>query len=337
MSKFLSKVVILHIIALYISLSSSLVVNNIKSPLLKIKRQPFAPISIYKNSRNVYNPLSPIRYGSYEDSGRGPSLKLIISGIILTFGIFGFGFLTPITNMMKQFSAEQQGKVSNVELKKSASEPNRGALTSLTKREINEKLAQVPIFFAIGNDGAIYTSDGVGLFFINKNDADEYAKKNNLKVSATSLDNVYYTLIVKKTKIASYINDVAKNADFSATYKLVPSKDELAFTTAEWKESHPDDIPLFRIPKLAFSKEEGLELPLFTRQEDCLSAYSRLQESQKKDSEVSDATPTVQVLSLIDLVNRFSVGGFEGRAFEIYPDMDAIEQARALMGSPAAN
>jgi len=75
---------------------------------------------------------------------------------------------------------------------------------------------------------------------------------------------------------------------------------------------------------------------LFTRQEDALTAYSKLQESKKKESDVSTTPPTIQVLSLIDLINRFSVGGFEGRAFEIYPDMDAIEQARELM-SPSSN
>jgi len=162
----------------------------------------FSPTVIHRGSGNgvIFKTLSPLRYGSYEDSGRGPSLKVIISGLVLTFGIFGFGFMTPISNMLKQFSAEQQGKVSNVELKKSSSEPNRGAMTSLTKREINEKLAQVPIFYAVGKDGAISTSDGIGLFFVNKNDADEFAKNNNLKVSATSLDNVYYTLIVKKLR-----------------------------------------------------------------------------------------------------------------------------------------
>jgi hypothetical protein len=52
-------------------------------------------------------------------------------------------------------------------IKSDAGESKRGAKTKLTKREINNKLAQVPVFYAVKN-GVIFTKDGSGYLFAEK-------------------------------------------------------------------------------------------------------------------------------------------------------------------------
>ena len=46
-----------------------------------------------------------------------------------------------------------------------------GAMTRLTRREISNKLAQVPVFYAVGTNGGIFTDQNVGLIFFDKTDA----------------------------------------------------------------------------------------------------------------------------------------------------------------------
>ena len=101
---------------------------------------------------------------------------------------------------------------------------------------------------------------------------------------------------------------------------------------SDWLEKHPDDIPLFRIAKLAFNKGEVMEFPLFTRKEDALTSYNRLQEMKKVQN--NDESPEIGVTSVKDILSLWSTGGLEGRALEIYPSIDAIENARNIMGLP---
>jgi hypothetical protein len=149
-------------------------------------------------------------------------------------------------------------------------------------------------------------------------DADAYAKSlpsESLSVKATALDDAFYTLIQKKTKLSSFVEGVAAGADPSATYLLQPSLLQMQNVPEEWKQTHtPNDVPLFRVSTLAFSKSEGLEFPLFTRKEDAIAAFERLQSSKKAEDPSSTVKQAeLQVTSILDLVQLFSMGGFEGR------------------------
>jgi len=53
-------------------------------------------------------------------------------------------------------------------------------MTRLTRREINNKLSQLPVFYASADGLGVYTKDGEGFFFADKNDADIFA--NSQKV-----------------------------------------------------------------------------------------------------------------------------------------------------------
>ena len=123
----------------------------------------------------------------------------------------------------------------------------------------------------------------------------------------------------------------------------MPSPAQVAFTSDAWRTGHGEnDIPLFRVANLAFSKKEGLEIPLFFRREDALTAYDRLQASKKEQATstgaislalIEDKPADVQVTSLLDLVTLFNTGGFESRALEIYPSMESMEQASSLISN----
>lgn len=283
-----------------------------------------------------------------DDEKKGLSLKVLVIGFVGIVGLYGtdvFSTFNQAATTAKTFSSDQQKQKSGVSALKEGNE-NRGALTRLTRREINEKLQQVPVFFATAKDGnkAIYVEDSAGLIFTNKEEADNYVKgKDGLEVSATSLDDLFYTLIQKKTKMGKFVDGIAGRSDPKAVYKIMPSPAQVAFTSDAWRTGHGEnDIPLFRVANLAFSKKEGLEIPLFFRREDALTAYDRLQASKKEQATstgaislalIEDKPADVQVTSLLDLVTLFNTGGFESRALEIYPSMESMEQASSLISN----
>ena len=52
-------------------------------------------------------------------------------------------------------------------MKSDAGEPNRGAKTRLTRREINNKLAQVPVFY-LEKEDRVFVDNNMGFFFVEK-------------------------------------------------------------------------------------------------------------------------------------------------------------------------
>lgn len=70
-------------------------------------------------------------------------------------------------------------------------------MTRLTRKEINLKLQQIPVFFAVeeGATETILLQDGIGQLFIEKTDADRFigslqSSNKNIKVATTTLDEV---------------------------------------------------------------------------------------------------------------------------------------------------
>lgn len=270
---------------------------------------------------------------SYEEENKGVTLKVLAVFVLGIIGLFGLDF-SSFTKVTDTFAETSRNAKASSNLK--TTEAQRGALTRLTRKEINKKLQQLPLFFATKDGGeSVFvqqSGDGKaeGIFFTEKGDADAYAnslgKDLNLKVTAVPADDLYYSLIVKKQKMGKFIEGVAGKSDQAANYILRASSKQIENTNPEWKIKHPNDVPLFRVTNLAFQKPQGLEIPLFTRKEDALNAYSRLQQETKDIKE-----PEVQVTSLNDLIGLFSAGGFEGRSVEIYPSIDALEAVGPLL------
>jgi hypothetical protein len=142
----------------------------------------------------------------YVDSeDRGISPKVLGTAFILSVGIFGSGFLGNLGNQLNELKKDTQQPKSKLK----GSSENRGSLTSLTRREINTKLRAIPVFFITSDGGqSVVTKDGLGLFFIDFKDAVSFSKEykdKDVKVSATSLDDVFFTLVEKKTKLGKFI------------------------------------------------------------------------------------------------------------------------------------
>ena len=196
------------------------------------------------------------------------------------------------------------------------------------------------------------------------------AEHGGRQVAATTMDAVYFPLIAKqqqkKTESVAE-SPIAAGSDHSARYTLQAAPGELQDSvSAAWLETHPSDVPLFGVKDLAFSKPTGLKIPLFTRRQDAIDTYKRLLASRSRSSSGSSsgvgrgrssssiiapaadaaapaitATPAteepqsqspapIQVTSLLDMIALFTTGGFESRALEIYPSMDAFEAASTL-------
>jgi hypothetical protein len=105
-------------------------------------------------------------FEDYEDKEKGASLKVVVVALLGVFGLFGSDIIGGFSGLGK--SITQQNKPAAVqELKKTSGDgSSRGALTRLTRKEINYKLRAVPLFVAIPNEGGgIFTVDGVGRLF----------------------------------------------------------------------------------------------------------------------------------------------------------------------------
>jgi hypothetical protein len=267
----------------------------------------------------------------YEDEGR-PALSFKAVGIFVVgiVGVFGVSFMSTSSSLFKDIAIEKSG---GSKLKASSEEGNRGSKTKLTRREVNAKLSQLPIFYVSNDSGGVFTSDSTGKIFENKEDAEKYLKQmsgrgaSGLKVKSASFDEVYYPLIAKTAKPSVY-EGPARTSDPTANYQLVGNEKEVQNTNIEWRTSHNADFPLYRVPKVAFQKEDGLELPLFERKDDALLAYKRLQESKGE----SDTVPAeIQTTSVLDIIQKiWGSGGSESRALEIYPSVQNLEDFKSL-------
>lgn len=265
-------------------------------------------------------------------SSDGPALPLksVAAGTLLIVGVFGTGFLDTIQRGIREAGAPPAQQQQSLK-KASVEGEQRGAMTRLTRREINFKLAQVPVFFAANGD-AVYLDGQRGQLFINVEDAEAYAKsKGGLPVKAATLEDVYFPLVVKKAKISTFLPGVAVASDPAAEYVLVPPAKQTKTMTDAAVAVDANDVPLFRVPNLAFSKG-SLEIPLFLYREDAQGAYERLKDDKAKEGKPAPPELVIQVTSINKIISLWEAGGFEGRALELYPGTNDIDNARVLLG-----
>ena len=90
--------------------------------------------------------LKQVTLSSSLDDDDAPAfpLKSLLIGVLI-LGVVGTGFIDQIQKSIRDSTNSQQTK--RKELKNKSVEGDRGALTKLTRREINLKLAQVPVFY----------------------------------------------------------------------------------------------------------------------------------------------------------------------------------------------
>lgn len=305
--------------------------QKIRDPLWVSK--PSQSLQVPQRGGQHFRPNCVIlRMSRFDDDKPTLSLKVVGVALVGIVGIFGVS-LAGLQSTLRDVARQEQIPAS-AKLKSSVDGETsvRGAMTKLTKRELNAKLAQLPVFLVVDDsNGGIVTKDGTGFIYLNKGDADAYSKQNSgCTVTATSLDEIYLSLVAKKVK-SSVVGGIVAKSDFSAQYRFVPTKSSLNDVPSEWRGTHSDnDVPLFRVQKMAFEDPQGLILPLFTNKADAITSYERMQAS-KTEKTTDSRTPEIQTTSLLDIIDLFNTGGFESRALEIFPDMQSIETARAMM------
>ena len=90
---------------------------------------------------------------------------------------------------------------------------------------------------------------------------------------------------------------------------------------------------------MAFEKENGLELPLFTERDSAKAAYERLKEDRAAKQPATGAPAAeakvlapdeFQTLSVLDVIELWNTGGSESRALELYPSMIEIDNYKAM-------
>jgi len=139
-----------------------LLLNNtlsFKSNIVIRKQLLSKSYDINNKSISYRKNLSLLSYTSDEEN-KGISPKILGLIVILGLGIFGSGFIGTINGALKETSNEKV-------LKKSIEGESRGSMTKLTRREINVKLQQLPLFYAT-KDGSVYIEDGIIYLFIYK-------------------------------------------------------------------------------------------------------------------------------------------------------------------------
>jgi hypothetical protein len=296
-------------------------------------------------------------YSSYGGDEGGGSLKNLGVIIFLGLGVFGTGFVSTLSGIGKdvaieakrsaaysvQQSTQKNGASTLSPSSSSSSSSSRGTLTKLSRREINAKLAQVPVFFVKNANGGVYVADGQGKLFETRAGAEAFSSKvgGDSEIGAATMDEVYYPLIKKSQKL-SVSGPIAANSEAGASYVLVgdPAEVEKAGGDTFLSKRPAGDFPLTRVPKLAFntdggsgSSSSGIQFPLFTERASAEGAYARLKDStqrDEKDAKEDVAAALFQVAGMLDIVELWSTGGSEGRTLEIYPSMTEIENYKSL-------
>ncbi|CAM9706181.1 unnamed protein product [Discosporangium mesarthrocarpum] len=210
----------------------------------------------------------------------------------------------------------------------------KGAMTSMSRQEIQKKLSQVPVFFLRESNGGVHTIGGEGQFFMAPEDAQakllQLGEKSDIKVSATTLDDIFYPLIQKRGPNSNPLGaEVSGKSDTSAQYRLIARRDQVAAavkTAGNTLKIEEGSVPIWMADSLAFQGVGKIKVPLFTNLADLETSWARLREA----GSVTEDSPKIQVSTIGEAVRRMEKGGGGNRMLEFFADMDAIEQAEKL-------
>ena len=128
----------------------------------------------------------PCRLMMYQEENpvKVSSVLVLTVGIV---GVFGLSSVSFLQDLPRTIVPSEKAQLKN-------ESPDRGAMTRLTKREVNNKLNQVPAFYVKNSNNGVYIDNGnnadVGYFFIEKEDCEKYAEASKLNkndIRATTL------------------------------------------------------------------------------------------------------------------------------------------------------
>ena len=300
---------------------------------------------------NSYNNINKRRCGkniiNYSDRSSNPTASQIISKVAT--GGLGL-FMAIVLVFGNELVSFDQSRTPNNAFDVVVSTPN--TYQKLSKNEINDKLAQIPIFFVLDAKKADTFYEDSDKKTVNLYMDVEDAKRQqdrlgeNYRVGVTTLDEVFYPLITKKVKIASFLSPLVKNSNPDSKYLLIPSKFQYEFAKAIEGEKVDKDtsidsskelsVPVFVSDKIAFKDQKGnLQIPLFLQQEDLLDSWNRLRESS---SNSLPEEPTLKISTIERIIQSMEDGSSQGKALEFFPSIENLQAAKnALQGEGKPN
>ncbi|CAM9234041.1 unnamed protein product [Choristocarpus tenellus] len=260
----------------------------------------------------------------------GTSFKNIAVASVLLVATFGASVLPFLSAGPETGSASKTVRV----VQEDGTEIIKGSLTAMSRAEIQKKLSQLPVFFLRESNGAVHLKNGEGLFFMSPEDAKAklaaLTNSENIRVAATTLDDVFFPLVLKKGANAKPVGaETSGISDTSAKYHLVARSEQLEKASKLQEtlvEIQKDDVPVWIADTLAFQGVGRIKIPLFTNYSDLETSWERLKASGSK----SAAAPRVQVTTIAEVVRKMEKGGGDNRMLEFFADMEAIDQAEKL-------
>jgi len=217
-----------------------------------------------------------------------------------------------------------------------------GKLVGLMRSEINAKLSQIPLFYLETSSGAVFVAEGKGKFYLSAPEAraaletiqsENSEAYSSLKINAATLDEVYYPLIAKKSKVGSFVQGVASLSDTTAEYSLVSGRSSIKDAKETNSEIGVSDVPLFFSRKIQFQPKrpgEKNQIPLFLEKDDLATTWARLRESNA----LLPVQPDIEVTSFQAIVSQMEKGGAANtRQYEFYPSLSAIDAYGEIYGN----
>ena len=275
---------------------------------------------------------SMLRMSSDDEEGGLGTVTAIFASVVLLY--FSVSALTPLVGSIATQTTTgdlSSSVVSRQDAVASKGQKRQSKFDVVSTQRIQQKLRNIPVFYL--SDGTITATLDERLF-LSYNDA-ELSRKENEIVRATTMDQVFYPLILKKDEVVNIKSlgdtpsEVLKAIETrdGKQYQLLPSKAAIEDARATNTVLQPNDIALFKVERLAFASNEGPQVPLFTERQDAITSYKRLAEG----SSTLPPEPVVKSTSLFDVVESMELGSRPGVGqLAFYANADDVQEADRL-------
>lgn len=266
---------------------------------------------------------------SSDDEGGPGTLTAIFASCVLLY--FAASALAPLVGSIATQTTTGDLSSSVVTRQDASKDKRQSKFDVVSTQRIQQKLRNIPVFYL--SDGTITATLDERLY-MSYHDA-ELSRKDGEIVKATTMDQVLYPLILKKDEVVNIksLGDTpsevlkAIEARDSKQYQLLPSKAAIEDARATNTVLQPNDLPLFKVDRLAFASNEGPQVPLFTERQDAITSYKRLQEG----SSTLPPEPVVKSTSLFDVVESMELGSRPGVGqLAFYANADDVQEADKL-------
>lgn len=282
-----------------------------------------------------------------DDDGEGPGLvtTVFISFVLLYFAASAVAPFLLAANAPADFSLGD-AVVTRQDAETSKLKNYRSKFDALSSAKIQKKLHNLPAFYLSTGEGE-GAAMGYKIYLSCKEAEAAAGRAPGAVVKATTLDQLYYPLILGRATAATNtspaapaevqdaIRSLARRRDDDTPaptpFVLVPSA--AARLDGGDASSHGvDDVPLYVVERLAFAGDGGRpRVPLFTERGEGLTSYARLREGAGGQTALP-ADPTIRTTTLREVLESME-GGTRPAVdqLEFYGNADDALRADAMM------